>query len=379
MVADSRVMVTGMGIITPYGAGVDSFWEGLGAVRCAIRRTSRFLLAGAPALSAPMPDALAREVELSSSGASCRWAMEKLLGEALASAQLEEAALRADGRGAVFFSNHFDGDAQARGTADRDWNVDRWCAWLQDRVGAEEGGNVLTGCTGSNMAIALAYDCIADGFADWALVGGMDLLHEELLVEFESLRMLSPTGCRPFAADHDGTTLGDGAGLLLLERADRADSRGIRPLAEIAGHGVASDITGLGKLDPEGSAVRAAMERALASAGIQPGDVDSISAGATGSAAVDDAEARAIRATFGNSGPSVYSIKSLIGHSIGGAGVVEAIANVLTLLHRRIPVPLAELGGPVAAERRTRFEMTLNNTIAMSGHCCSTLFKRVAT
>ncbi|WP_394840481.1 hypothetical protein LVJ94_47815 [Pendulispora rubella] len=373
MVSGRKIAVTGMGVVTPYGAGVDRFWQGIVGDQCAIRQSPRFSLSGAPTLSAPMPDAVIEDIERRGAGSTCRWAMARILTETLNSAGISESELRRRGRGAVFFSNHFDGDAHEDKTASREWRVDRWCAWLQDRLGAEEGGSVLTGCTASNMAIGLGFDWIAAGFCDWALVGGMDLLHDELLVEFESLRMLSQTGCRPFASDHDGTVLGDGAGLLLLENADRAEARGARPLAEMAGYGVANDITGLGKLDPEGTAVREAMERAIASAALRPSDVDCVNAGATGSALVDDAEVHAIARTFGEPGPTVYSVKPLIGHSIGGAGVVEAIATILSLERRWMPPALAKSG----ATTSHRLESALNNTIAMSGHICSTLFKRV--
>jgi 3-oxoacyl-[acyl-carrier-protein] synthase II len=319
------------------------------------------------------------------------WTVTQALRETLASADVRGAAPA--GRGVVFFGNHFDPDAYQAAEdagghvaeADLDlWSMDRWALWLTRQVGAARGLGVMTACTASNLAIGLGYDWIADGQADWALVGGMELLHSEILVELDSLRMLSATGCRPFSSDHDGTIAGDGCGLLLLERWDRAIERGAPIRAELLGYGQATDTAGLSRLDPAGGSVFQAMSAALEASAVEPRNIGYINAGATGAPSVDDAELHALERMFGGSPPPTSSLKSQIGHSIGGAAAVEAIVTVQALMHQQLPPTLGLAADTpkhldfVPHPRPHTFDHALNNAIAMGGHICTTVFRRWA-
>jgi 3-oxoacyl-[acyl-carrier-protein] synthase II len=372
-VTTPAVLVTGMGVVTPFGPGVDRLWTGLVSGESRIAERDRFQLPSGPTLSAAMPDEFHAEIETRYGGRANAWAVETMLAETLGPSS---AAPKLPGRGAVFFGNAFDGDAYADpDPKTREWRVDRWAAWLQERTGAETASCILTACTTANTAISLGADWIASGDCDWAIVGAMELLHPELLIEVDCLRMTSPTGCRPFSEDHDGTVLGDGAGLFLLESARHASERGVRGLVEVAGFGLATD-GGLGKFTSDGSAVRGMMEQALTSAELPPSAIDFINSAGTGSAQVDDLDFTGIRALFGDLPPIVYSVKPLIGQSIGGTGAVEAVATILSLLRQEVPSSLTDPRGPRQAPG-SPLDAALNNSIAMNGHMATTLFRRI--
>jgi 3-oxoacyl-[acyl-carrier-protein] synthase II len=381
-----------MGAVTPFGCGVETLWRAAAGGACAVRPAPRHATPGDPApLAAAIPDAVAAEVEAGHGGERCAWAVERVLEEAVASAGLAPGETARLGAGAVYFANHFDADAyeavaRAGGrlrAGDREtWRLDRWARHLGGRSGAVRALGVLTGCTASNVAIGMAYDWIAGGRGAWALAGGMDMLHPQLLIEMESLRALSHSGCRPFSADHDGTVMGDGAGLLLLEEHAAAAARGAPVYAELLGYGEGTVATAPARLDPEGRGAAGALRQALRRAGLEPGDVGYVNASATGSPAVDGVERRALSLVFGDRPPPTSSLKSQMGHSIGGASAIEAILTTRALRHQLLPPTLGLAAGtelsfdPVPEPRAHAFDVALNNAIAMSGHVHATVWKR---
>jgi len=361
------IVVTGMGVVTPFGPGTDRFWEGIVRGESRIGEHDRIRLASGPTLSAPMPDEYLDDIDTRYGGHKNAWAIEKILAETLKGSKL-------GGRGAVFFGNAFNGEASREPQVGTRWLVDHWATWLKEKTGAETACSVLTACSTANTTISLGASWIADGHCDWAIVGAMEMLYPDLINTFEVLRMTSRTGCRPFVEDRDGTVLGDGAGMILLESAEHAARRKARPIVELAGFGLMTD-GGMGKF-ADTSVIRAMLTEALASARLAPSDVDFINSAATGSLLVDDLELDAMRAVFGASPPIVYSVKSLIGQSIGGTGAVEAIATILSLWHQDVPAALTDPRGPKLAPGG-RLEVAFNNSIAMTGHMCATVFRRV--
>jgi len=358
-----------MGVVTPFGPGVERFWNGIVQNESRVGRHEEFVLPSGSLLSAPMPNEFVNDVVERYGGRRNAWAMDALLSEALGDTKL-------DGRGSVFFANAYNGDAyDDPQLASREWRVDHWAEWLRAKTGAESASSILTACSAANTAISLGTDWIAQRYCDWALVGAMEMLTPELIMTFDALRMTSNTGCRPFAADHDGTVLGDGAGLLLLESEAHTTARGARVLAEVAASSLMTD-GGMGKLTEDGSVVKAMMMRALEQAHLAPSELDLINAAATGGAAVDQLETRAIDALFGADRPIVYSVKPLVGQSIGGTGAVEAVATLLSLLKQEVPASLTDPRGRKHT-RGARLETAFNNSIAMTGHMCTALFRRV--
>ncbi|MGW5050509.1 beta-ketoacyl synthase N-terminal-like domain-containing protein [Actinokineospora sp. NPDC004072] len=191
---------------------------------------------------------------------------------------------------------------------------------------------VSTACAAGGNAVGLAKDKILTGEADVVLAGGVDPLLFGTYAGFAGLQALSSGPCAPYSRS-DGLNLGEGAAFLVVEPLDLALARGAVPLAEVAGYGLSADAYHATAPDPTGRGGVSAMRRALADAGLEAGDVDYVNGHGTGTPANDAMEKKVMRAVFGERAPQVptSSIKSFIGHTLGAAGAVEAVASVLAL------------------------------------------------
>ncbi|MBP0453365.1 beta-ketoacyl-[acyl-carrier-protein] synthase family protein [Kitasatospora sp. RG8] len=205
-----------------------------------------------------------------------------------------------------------------------------------------------TACASGTTALALACDLVRAGTCDLVLAGGTDSPRFPMVATaFDRLGALSrrghdPAGAsRPFDADRDGFVLGEGAGVLVLERAEHARARGVRPRAHLAGHGSAADGYHFTAPHPDGAGLARALGTALADAGLAPYEIGHVNAHGTGTALNDVAEAAALRQVFLRP-PPVTANKSVIGHTMGAAGAIEAALTVLALQNRLIP-PTANL------------------------------------
>ena len=199
-----------------------------------------------------------------------------------------------------------------------------------------------TACTSSNVALGAALDALHSGEIDVALAGGADELCETTYAGFNSLRAVDPQPTRPFRASRSGLSLGEGAGVLLLETLDHARARGAEILCEFAAAGRSCDAHHVSAPDPDGRGAAAAIRIALQEAGLAPDDVTFVNAHGTGTPHNDPAEANALRAVFGARTATlpVTSSKSLVGHLLGAAGGLEAVFTALSIVHRLVP-PLA--------------------------------------
>jgi 3-oxoacyl-[acyl-carrier-protein] synthase II len=174
------------------------------------------------------------------------------------------------------------------------------------------------------------------GRYDRVLTGGYDALSELVFVGFDSLQASTPEKCRPFDWQRTGMVLGEGAAILALEELNSARARGAKILAEIRGYGISTDNHHLTQPNPSGVGARAAMEQALQSARLKPLAVDYINAHGTATPFNDAAEAKAISDLFGSRVP-VSSTKSMMGHSLGAAGAIEAVFCILALQKQFLP------------------------------------------
>src|SRR4030095_6677130 len=172
-------------------------------------------------------------------------------------------------------------------------------------------------------------------FSQRVLAGGYDALSEMVFVGFDSLQASTPDKCRPFDRNRTGMVLGEGAAIVALENLDLARERGAPVLAEIIGYGISTDNFHITQPDPTGVGAQQAMERALQSAKISADSVDYINAHGTATLFNDAAEGKAISRLF--NGVPVSSTKSMMGHSLGAAGAIEAVVCLLALEHQVLP------------------------------------------
>ena len=198
--------------------------------------------------------------------------------------------------------------------------------------------NISTACASGTHAIGLAFQMVRSGIVEAAIAGGHEApLTFGFLRAWDSMRVVSPTQCRPFSADRDGMTIGEGAAMLTLETLASALARNATIYAEIVGFGMSADAHHITQPQADGAA--AAIRRALDDAHAEPEDVGYISAHGTGTQANDATEAAAIHQVFGPLAPTIpiSSTKSLHGHSIGASGALEALATILALKENSCP------------------------------------------
>ena len=204
--------------------------------------------------------------------------------------------------------------------------------------------SVVTACAAGADAIGTAVRAIRSGDADAMVTGGSEAALTPLsLSAFASMGATSASGIsRPFDARRDGFVMGEGAGVLVLEAAELAEARGAPVLGEVLGYGASADAHHITAPDPSGRGAARAIERALADAGLEPAEVDYVNAHGTSTPLNDRSETDAIKAALGPAaaGVPVSSTKSAIGHLLGAAGAVEAVATVLALREGTAPPTL---------------------------------------
>jgi 3-oxoacyl-[acyl-carrier-protein] synthase II len=252
---------------------------------------------------------------------------------------------------------------------------------------------VTSACASGAHAIGESLELIRRGVADVMITGGVESTLTELCVSgFCAMRALSTRNdapaeaSRPFALGRDGFVIAEGAGVVILEELEHARARGARIYAEVAGYGSSADAHHITAPHPEGDGVVLAMERALASAGVNAAEVDHVNAHATSTPMGDEGEARAIRRVFADRTSSVLvtAPKSMIGHTLGGAGGIETAILALTIQRSLIPPTInAEESDPgcnlnvvTGAARETRVSVAIKNSFGFGGTNASLLLKR---
>jgi 3-oxoacyl-[acyl-carrier-protein] synthase II len=198
-----------------------------------------------------------------------------------------------------------------------------------------EAVTIPTACAAGNYAIGYGADAVRGGEAEFALVGGSDAVCRKTFAGFYRVGTIAPECCQPFDVNRQGLLTGEGAGMLLLENRDSALARGARIYAEVLGYGLNCDADH--PVAPNLDSVARCMRLAHASAGVRPDEIDFISAHGTGTKANDVTEAGAIRQVFGDRTPRTISIKSMIGHTMGAASALAAIACALAITQQFIP------------------------------------------
>jgi 3-oxoacyl-[acyl-carrier-protein] synthase II len=252
-------------------------------------------------------------------------------------------------------------------------------------IGAE--GMVLAlpaACAAGNYAIGFAADLIRAGRADVVVTGAAEIVQELEFSGFVRLAAMAPARCQPFDLNRQGLILGEGAGLLVLESEAHALRRGARLQAEVGGYGLSCDAYHITRPHPEATGSIAAMRRAIEHTGIAAADVDFVNAHGTGTRANDLAEAKVMNDVFGDRRVPISSIKSMIGHCMGAASALEAIACVMTIetgiypptVGYETPDPECNLEVVANVARRGKSDVVLNNSLAFGGYNAVTCFAR---
>jgi nodulation protein E len=235
---------------------------------------------------------------------------------------------------------------------------------------------VASACSSGTHAVGLAFQMVRGGMVPLALAGGAEAcLTVGGLKAWEALRVLSPEACRPFSKNRSGLVLGEGAAMLVLEERERAVARGAAIYAEILGFGMGADAGDLTSPSVEGMA--RTMRQALADAGCNVDDIDYINAHGTGTLINDASETRAIRDVFGAHADrlAISSNKAVLGHGLGAAGALEAVATALTLQRQilpptagyQIPDPQCDLDVVPNVARSQTVRVALSNSFAFGG------------
>ena len=408
-----RVVVTGLGAITPLGPSVESYWDGLVAGRSGIRTISRF-------------EHAAHDVHI---GGECRDFDPAQFCDVRATKRMDRFALLAQAAGLVAYrqsglqAGKFDprragilfgtGIGGLREIEEQHLRMlekgpGKVSAFTIPRLMCNAGAghlsialnfqgptaSIATACASAGAAMSEAFHSIRRDETDIVVTGGSEAALTPLgIAAFASMRALSTRNdeperaSRPFDKDRDGFVLSEGAGVLLFEEYEHARRRGAHVLCEVIGTGATSDASDLVQPDPEGRGAAGAMSLALASARLNAEDVSYINAHGTSTVLGDIAETKAIKAVFG---PKAYKVpisstKSAIGHLLGASAGVEAIACVMAILHNTVPPtinletpdPQCDLDYTPKTARDVDVRIAMNNSFGFGGHNTCVVFRRM--
>ncbi len=340
-----RLAVTGVGLITGAGATADECWTSITAGQTGIRKntlfdTSELLTDWAGRITAPQSPDLDRCYSLAATA----------FAEALEASGLGLASIDRDRVGLVVGSSlgamptleEVHRRYVTTGELDAATAATSQLPSVADFLAAEfgvHGPRVVTSnaCAAGAVSIGYAAELLWNGDVDYVVCGGVDPLATLSAYGFTCLGALDPEPCSPLSAS-TGLTLGEGAGFMVLERTSSARRRGAEPLAEVAGYGLTCDGYHQTAPDPGGIGASSAMAEALRTAGLDPTDVDYINLHGTGTPTNDSVEPKALRLLFGSgSTPPASSTKSMLGHTLGAAGSVEAICSILAISRQALP------------------------------------------
>jgi len=398
-----RAVVTGLGILTSIGRDLPSFRKNLLEGVCGIDRITLFDPSGYRVKKAAevrdfdprrhfSPRQLKRMSRCDQLGMKA--ALEALTDAALDLSKEDRERIGifiGGGAGGVFSAEQYRKEMIRKG-----WKKVRptlllpfsTCA-LNDAIAEEyrilgPRATIATACSSSATAIGCGLDAIRSGEVGMAIAGGSESLSEVTFGGFNSLRTMDEEYCRPFDLHRKGLSLGEGAAFLILEEEGHARKRGARIHGELLGYGLSGDGQHMTAPDPEGKGAARAMEGALKDAGVSPEEVGYINAHGTATPANDAAETKAIKTLFGERAGKipVSSSKSMIGHCLGAAGALEAVAAVLAVrdgripptIHYETPDPECDLDYVPNQAREAAVNVALSNSFAFGGNNTALVF-----
>jgi len=407
-----RVVVTGMGAISPLGLSVPELWQGIVEARSGVGPITLFDASGfetrfAAEVKEFDPTRYMDRKEARRTDRFVQFAVAATL-EALRTSELQITAENRDEVG-VFIASGIGGITtlseqfdvlRARGPGRISpflipAMITNLAAGQVSIVTGARGPSycITSACASSAHAIGEAAETIRRGWARVIIAGGSEASITPIGVAgFNAMRALSTANdrpaaaSRPFDADRDGFVMGEGAAVLILEDLEHALDRGARILAEVTGYAATSDAYHISNLAEDGEGIVRALRLALRRSGLDPAEVDYINAHATGTPAGDPVEAAAIRYVFGarGSAPPVSSSKSQFGHLLGAAGAIEAVVSVLAMQHGLLPPtinlnrldPACDLDVVPNQSRPATVRVAMSNSFGFGGHNVCLVFRR---
>jgi nodulation protein E len=392
-----RVVVTGQGVVTPLGTGVDRFWAALKNGECGIRHVKGFSTEDlCITIAGEVPDYEAVERNLSkplmladkySQFAGCA------AREAVTQSGLEVPLKGEEGyRSACIIGSGVGGLTTLEFSYKMLFKENKRASHpltLLKAIGSSASAHVsidygITGptfgvvsaCSTATHAIGLVYRMIREGLVDRGLGGAAEAsLNWGATRAWQAMRVLSPDGLWPFSKKRNGTVLAEGGGVLMLEELEQAKARDAKILAEVLGYGMTADAADM--VNPSIDGASTAMQMALDDARLPPSDIDYINAHGTATAVNDVNETRAIKRVFGNAtnNVSISSTKSMHGHCLGGGGAIEAVAAIKAIEEKFVPAtigldepdPECDLDYTPNVGRRRDVSYAMSNSFAFGG------------
>lgn len=412
-----RVVVTGLGALTPIGNTLPEFWEGLtngvsGAAPITRFDASKFKTQFACELKNFDVEQFIDRKEARKMDPFCQYAMI-VADEAMKDSGLDLEKIDLTKAGVIWgsgigglktFQDEVTSFALGDGTPRFNpffipkMIADISAGFISIKYGFQ-GPNFVTvsACASGTNAMIDAFNYIRLGKANIFITGGSEAAVTEAgMGGFNAMKALSQrnespeTASRPFDKDRDGFVLGEGAGAIILEEYEHAKARGAKIYAELVGGGMTADAYHITAPHPEGEGAGNVMKFALEDAGLQPEDIDYINVHGTSTPLGDVSEVKAIQRVFGAHAYklNISSTKSMTGHLLGAAGAIEAIASILAVKNDTIPPTInhftddegldTELNLTFNKAQKREVRAALSNTFGFGGHNCSVIFKKIA-
>lgn len=410
--SERRVVITGLGALTPVGKSAPDFWNGLVSGKNGVRKIEHFDTEDFPTkFAAQLEDYDESEYfdrkEARRMDKFCQYAMITA-DEAIEDSEVDLEDIDKDrvavlvGTGIGGMKTFFDQTLSFEEYGPRGVSPFFIPMLIPDMAAGQisikhgfRGPNfcAVSACATGSHNIGLAYDFIRNGQCDMAVCGGAEAPVSKIgIAGFTSMKAMSTrnddpaTASRPFDNDRDGFVLGEGSAMMFLEDYESAKKRGARIYGEIVGYGFSADAHHITAPDPDGKGVTLALNNALNSAGIKPEDVDHINMHGTATPLGDIAETSTIKKVFGDHAyeMNMNSTKSMTGHTLGAAGAVESVATILAIYHGMVPPTINHFTDDPECDLNYTFNeaevrdvrYALNNAFGFGGHNTSLVFKK---
>jgi 3-oxoacyl-[acyl-carrier-protein] synthase II len=411
-----RVVVTGIGALTPIGNDIQTFWDSLtngrsGAGRITKFDPSAFRTQIACELKGFDPTTLLDRAELKRTDPFTQYALAAAK-EAIEDSGLDFDSMNPYDTGVIWGSGQggmLTFEEQVRDYADNDYKPRFSPFFIPKLISNMASGMIsikyglmginyttVTACSSANTAIMDAFNYIRWGKAKVIVTGGSEApITEASVGGFSSMKAMTTrnddpkTACRPFDTGRDGFLMGEGAGALILEEYEHAIARNATIYAEVGGAAMTADAYHMTSTHPEGEGAGTAMRFALEDANLSPEDVDYLNAHATSTAVGDISEIKAITKLFKDKSQKLHisATKSITGHLMGAAGAIEAIASVLAIKHSIVPptINLTDLDPEIPADinivkdeaLEKSVDVAMSNTFGFGGHNGIIVFKKL--